>query len=112
MPSDAKDVGIGKAVPLGRCENLNAAREDRPRTRQSIHRIWQIEASSLVVLRGSYPPQPLTTISNSIYRKVTPVSTMRSDHPARMPGRVALWWSSSAPGQSLDHTAVQHRLDG
>ena len=51
MRSDAKEVGIGKAVPLAHCENLDAAREDRPRTRQSIHRIWYIKACSLMILR-------------------------------------------------------------
>ena len=51
MRSDAKDVGIGKAVPLAHCENLDAAREDRSRTRQSLHGIWDIKACSLMVLR-------------------------------------------------------------
>jgi hypothetical protein len=32
MRSEAKDVGIGKAVPLAHCENLDAARQDRSRT--------------------------------------------------------------------------------
>jgi hypothetical protein len=86
MRSDAKDVGIGKAVPLAHCENFDAARKDRSRTRQSIHRIWYIKASSLMVLRGELSPQPLPTISNSkmarIYREVTLVSTMRSEPPA------------------------------
>ena len=36
MRSDAKDVGIGKAVPLAHCENLDAARSDRSRSRQFI----------------------------------------------------------------------------
>jgi hypothetical protein len=38
---------------------------DRSQPSQSLHGIWNIKASSLMVLRGALSPQPQTTISNS-----------------------------------------------
>ena len=63
-----EDLGIGKATPARTFgELLVAARSDRSQPGQSLHRIWSIKASSVMVLRGEYPPQPQTTISNSKY---------------------------------------------
>jgi hypothetical protein len=68
MRSNAKDVGIGKAVPLAHCENLVPLAKTGPGPADR-----GLQASSLMVLRGELTPQPLTTISNSkaagIYRE-------------------------------------------
>jgi hypothetical protein len=75
MRSDARDVRIGKATPartfVRNREILDAARSDRSQPGQSVHRIWTIKASSLIVLRGERSPHPQTTISNS--KSVTPI---------------------------------------
>jgi hypothetical protein len=65
MRSDAKDVGIGKAVPVAPWKSLMPLVRTTPGPGQPIHRVWGIKASSLMVLRGSCPPQPQTTVANS-----------------------------------------------
>ena len=60
-----------------------------PSPASPFHRIWSIKASSVMVLRGEYPPQPQTTISNSKYvtqiLRDLPCVTARSE-PREPPG--------------------------
>ena len=52
MPSDAKGVGIGKAVPLAHWKSLMPLVQTAPGPGQPIHRVCRIKASSLMVLPG------------------------------------------------------------
>jgi hypothetical protein len=66
MRSDAKDVGIGKAVPLAQWKSLIPLIRTARGPGQPIHRVWRTKASPLTVLRGEpSPPQPQTTVANS-----------------------------------------------
>jgi hypothetical protein len=56
MRSDAKEVGIGKVVPLAAWKSLMPLVRTAPRPGQPIHRVWRIKASSLMVLRGELSP--------------------------------------------------------
>jgi hypothetical protein len=49
MRSDAKDVGIGKAVPLAQWKSLMPLVRTAPGTGQPIHRVWRMKASPLMV---------------------------------------------------------------
>jgi hypothetical protein len=65
MRSDAKDVGIGKAVPLAQWKSLMPLVRTAPGPGRPIHRVWRIKASALLVTWGAVPPQPQTTIARS-----------------------------------------------
>jgi hypothetical protein len=49
MRSDAKDVGIGKAVPLAQWKSLMPLVRTAPGPGRPIHRVWGIKASALLV---------------------------------------------------------------
>jgi hypothetical protein len=49
MRSDAKDVGIGKAVPLAQWKSLMPLVRTAPGPGQPIHRVWRMKASPLMV---------------------------------------------------------------
>jgi hypothetical protein len=102
------------------------AREDRSRSRQSIHRIWYINVSSVLVLRGELSPTTAnhdfkTAKMASLYRELTLVST-RCSEPAGMNARaVALFWSArrgcacllpqeSCFGKGVTEDAVERQL--
>ena len=56
MRSDAKDVGIGKAVPLAQWKSLIPLIRTARGPGQPIHRVWRTKASPLTVLRGEPSP--------------------------------------------------------
>jgi hypothetical protein len=47
--ADAKDAGMGKAVPLAQWKSLMPLVRTAPGPGQAIHRVWRIKASALLV---------------------------------------------------------------
>ena len=77
MRSNAKDVGIGKAVPLAHCENLMPLAKTDPGPADR-----GLQGKLAHGLRGELTPQPLTTISNS---KVAGIYREGVNHALRTP---------------------------
>ena len=90
MRSDARRLGDRQGHTRSHIgeKSLMPARSDRSQPGQSLHRIWSIKASSVMVLRGEYPPQPQTTISNQVCNANTEKSSVcqpRALSPSELP---------------------------
>jgi hypothetical protein len=94
MRSDARRRAIGHATPtrtfVRNREILDAARSDRSRPGQSVHRIWNIKASSgftWEAIPHNRKPRFQTARMSRKYSEVLRVSTARSEPrgPSRYP---------------------------